>query len=93
MSSINLYLLFLGINLLIDFAVPILFGANLASVVTDNMLWLYPIGVVLCGVLFGFLISLFVSKAGERKAYLWGQIISSAALFVILLNWSYTNLR
>jgi hypothetical protein len=93
MSQINTCLLFIAINLFIDFLIPILFGAHIIDVLTSNALWIYPLLIVLLGILFGFLIALFTSKSRQQDAYKWGQVLSSAALLIMMVIWSNNNIN
>ena len=93
MAQIKMYLLFIAINVVIDFAIPIFFGARIINVLTSNALWIYPLVIILLGLLFGFLIGLFTPKSKQQDAYKWGQIFSSTALLIIILIWSNNNIN
>lgn len=91
MKQTNKFILFIVINLIITFLVPVLFGVGIISVLTSNGLWILPLLVVLFGVLVGYLISLFIKKDRESSAYLWGQIPPSLLLLVLMTNGNYNS--
>jgi DNA polymerase III alpha subunit (gram-positive type) len=91
MQHINKFLLFLGINLVITLIIPILFGSSIVDTLTSNGLWVLPLLIVLLGVLLGYIISFFMKKEKEVKAYLWGQVPSAILLLAFITNSSYNS--